>query len=435
VTLRLEGLPEGVQAEPKEVPAGADQVALHFTAPREARVLAGTYPVKVIAGAGSARAEERFTLTLQPSPPTAYAGLRLRPLADVILDPGQSKTLPVQVERDSGVGEVDIRLEHVPEGIWSEAVVLAAGDNRVDLPLGARLETGPGPATVREVKVVARSGNRHAEQRLRVTLRHTLPREIVNSVGMKLVLVQPGKFRMGSPPDEAGRNGDETEHDVQITYPFYVGTNEVTQEQYEKITGKNPSKFKEGAGGGPTHPVDSVTWLDARAYCKELTERERDKGWGAPYRLPREAEWEYACRAGAREYSPFCCGLTLPATLANYDGNHPYGGVGKGVYREKTTPAGKFDPNAWGLYDMHGNLMEWCEDWYDPEYYNTSPARDPRGPERAPAGSDRRVLRGGSWYSPAAICRSAQRESYLPTLSRPTIGFRVVLIPWVRTAP
>jgi len=378
----------------------------------------------------------RILTSAQPpsGPASTFAGLHLQPLADVTLDPGQSLKLPVQIERDNCPGEVDIRLENVPEGIWSEPAVLGPDDTRVELSLGARLEIGP--AGVCEVKVVARSGNQRDEQRIKVTLRQTLPREIVNSVGMKLVLIQPGKFRMGSPREEDQRLEEEFEHDVHISYPFYIGATEVTQEQYVKVTGKNPSLFSEGKGGGPTHPVDRVTWLEARTYCRELSERERHKGWGAPYRLPREAEWEFACRAGARESCPFSCGLTLSSTQANYDGNHPYGGKGdRGVYREKTTPVASFKPNAWGLFDMHGNVWEWCEDWYDRDYYRVSPLSDPEGPDRAPAGSDRRVLRGGSWFNGAASCRSAQRGSEVLSDGNEKIGFRLVLIPWVRTAP
>jgi formylglycine-generating enzyme required for sulfatase activity len=219
---------------------------------------------------------------------------------------------------------------------------------------------------------------------------------------------------MGSPEDEADRVKDEgPQHKVRITKPFYMGAFEVTQQQYETAMGRNPACFK-----GAANPVEEVSWKDATEFCSRLSEMD-----GAKYRLPTEAEWEYACRAGST--TPFYFGRTISRQQANFDGRYPQGDGRKGEDRETTIPVGRFAPNAFGLYDMHGNVWEWCQDWYDSRCYANGPADDPQGPSR---GSDR-VVRGGSW-SPsheASHLRSAARGHTAPTIRRNNLGIRVVV--------
>jgi formylglycine-generating enzyme required for sulfatase activity len=226
---------------------------------------------------------------------------------------------------------------------------------------------------------------------------------------------------MGSPKDEKGRKDDEDQHEVEITRPFYMGACEVTQEEYVKVTGKNPSHFS-GTGGGKfkvkgldtrRFPVEDVSWDQATAFCKKLSELPEEKKSGRYYRLPTEAEWEYACRGGATSPFPFHFGDSLAPSQANYDGR-----------LKRTSAVASYGPNAFGLYDMHGNVWEWCADWYDRNYYKNSPVKDPAGP----AAGGRRVLRGGSSDDPALTCRSAVRDYFSPAYHKYTIGFRVVCV-------
>jgi len=240
------------------------------------------------------------------------------------------------------------------------------------------------------------------------------------------VRIQGGTFSMGSPSTEPGRGDDETQHEVTVS-SFYMGKHEVTQGEYEAVMGTNPSYFK-----GDNLPVENVSWYDAVEYCNALSRKEgrspayRVKGtevtWnrGANgYRLPTEAEWEYACRAGTT--TPFNTGNNITTGQANYDGNYPYNGNEKGQYRQKTTPVGSFAANGWGLYDMHGNVWEWCWDWYGS--YPSGSQTDPFG---ASSGVGR-VDRGGSWGSYALNLRSANRSYYGPSYRyNYGIGFRLV---------
>ena len=239
------------------------------------------------------------------------------------------------------------------------------------------------------------------------------PSPITNSIGMTLVYIKPGSFLMGSPPGKPkGCEDQRPQHRVAITKGFYMGAFEVTQEQYRKVMGTNPSELKKGG----THPVETVSWDDAVAFCKKLSAREKKT-----YRLPTEAEWEYGCRAGTT--TPYAFGDTISTDLANYDGDSP--GGRKGVDRQCTTPAGSFRPNAWGLYDMHANVYEWCQDWYSPRYYARSPKADPRGPR----GGLKRTIRGGAWNGFADMCTSPWRAYGRPSARVSSIGFRVVMSP------
>jgi len=235
------------------------------------------------------------------------------------------------------------------------------------------------------------------------------PKNFTNSIGMKFVWIPPGSFMMGSPKEEKERQANEAQHKVTLTKGFYIGTHLVTQEQWQAVMGNNLSKFK----GEKNLPVEMVSWNDCQEFIKKL--RIKDK---KPYRLPTEAEWEYACRAGTT--TPFFFGETISTDQANYNGNIPYGRNGKkGVYREKTTPVGSFPANAWGLHDMHGNVLQWCQDWFGD--YPQKDVVDPQGPD---AGKGR-VLRGGSWGDAPQTCRSAYRSRDVPGYRFSSHGFRL----------
>ena len=229
--------------------------------------------------------------------------------------------------------------------------------------------------------------------------------DLGNGVKLELVLVPAGEFEMGSPEGEKGRDSDEGPvHRVRITKPFYIGKYEMTQDVWEKVMGNNPSNFK-----GARNPVEEVSWDDCQEFLRKLTAL----GKGT-FRLPTEAEWEYACRAGSR--TRFCFGDADDglADSAWHNSNSA----------EQTYPVGQKRANAWGLYDMHGHVWEWCFDWYSVDYYRQSAPNDPVGP---PAGSTR-VLRGGYWSGRASHCRSAFRVHYGPASRYHTCGFRVVCV-------
>ncbi len=232
---------------------------------------------------------------------------------------------------------------------------------------------------------------------------------IVRSINYKMVYIKPGTFIMGSPSEEPERDDDETQHMVTLTQGFYMGVTEVTQAQWEKVMGNNPSHHKDC----DDCPVEEVSWQDCQKFIKKLN---RIEGTGK-YRLPTEAEWEYACRAGTT--TPFDAGRCLLMDQANYDGKHPLPGCQKGLYRGRTVPVASFAPNAWGLFDMHGNVWEWCQDWYGD--YPSGHARDPEGP----SSGSYRVFRGGSWNCYARGCRSASRSRYIPAYRGSDIGFRL----------
>src|ERR1019366_4146190 len=184
---------------------------------------------------------------------------------------------------------------------------------------------------------------------------------------------------------------------------------EVTHSQYLKVMGKNPAFFKVAK---PDFPIDQVSWNAGAEFCRRLSGMADEKKASRTYRLPTEAEWEYACRAGTK--TTFHFGDTLQATQANFDGNFPFGGADKGPNLQKPVKGGSYPPNAWGLYDMHGNVAEWCSDWYDPDYYKKSPKDDPKGPDNGVVstgfGKDCfHVLRGGSWLDEGRACRAAYR--------------------------
>jgi RNA polymerase sigma factor (sigma-70 family) len=228
------------------------------------------------------------------------------------------------------------------------------------------------------------------------------PKHYTNTLGMKFVWIPPGSFIMGSPKNEEGREPgkgtDETQHKVTLTKGFYMSVYPVTQEQWESVMGNNPSAFK----GEKNLPVDRVSWDDCQEFVKKLRENDKDK---KAYRLPTEAEWEYGCRAGTT--TAFFFGDTISTDQVNYNGEEVYGKGKKGINRDKPTPVGSFPANAWGLHDMHGNVYQWCQDFYGE--YPKNDLVDPQGPAKAEGPGDGRVFRGGAWpYAPVA-CRSAAR--------------------------
>jgi uncharacterized protein (TIGR02996 family) len=250
---------------------------------------------------------------------------------------------------------------------------------------------------------------------------------VVNSIGMPLVFIPPGRFVMGSPETEANRFATEGPlHKVELTRPFLVGAGPVTQEEYRRVMGSNPSRFHR-RGKSKTdpdqRPVEGVSWPDATQFCERLSRLSAEQADGRTYRLPTEAEWEYACRAGARDQTPYHFGFFLSsATQVNFDGVYGRDRDRKERYRKVTTPVCTFPPNAFGLFDMHGNVWEWCNDWFGEDYYRKSPRQDPQGPETG----DRRVQRGGCWDCVEWACRTAYRVGERPDDASSYNGMRVV---------
>ena len=271
-------------------------------------------------------------------------------------------------------------------------------------------------------------------------------RDCTNSIGMKLARIEPGSFLMGSTEHQidqlmsiessAGEpfpvhvfSDEQPQHPVKITRPFFLGIHEVTQGQYQAVMGENPSHFK----GSDDLPVEQVSWLDAVLFCNKLSEQEKRTPFyringtevtiagGNGYRLPTEAEWEYACRAGSTTLFPFGDDVSKL-------GDHAWYGCGnRGNSGGRTHLVGQQRPNAWGLYDMLGNVLEWCQDWYEVGYYAASPPADPPGPSQA---SDR-VIRGGCWDTYSWYCHPADRGRMIrsgPGARGSLAGFRVAAV-------
>ncbi|MDY0165855.1 MAG: formylglycine-generating enzyme family protein [Thermoguttaceae bacterium] len=249
-----------------------------------------------------------------------------------------------------------------------------------------------------------------------------LPVEVSNTIGMKFVLIPPGEFMMGSPAGDGDAYDDEKpQHRVRITKPFYFGIHEVTQAEYRQVMGSNPSGFSQTGtrsdrvSGIDTSrlPVEQVSWENAVEFCRKLSASSGERSAGREYRLPTEAEWEYTCRAGTA--TPFHFGSDLSAASARFDGSSSSG---------RPTAIGSYSANGFGLYDMHGNVHEWCADWFSSSYYANSPMDDPLGPTSGSA----RVRRGGSWLSIPRGCRSAFRSGTSPDRGFNVQGFRVALV-------
>jgi formylglycine-generating enzyme required for sulfatase activity len=233
--------------------------------------------------------------------------------------------------------------------------------------------------------------------------------DLGKGVKLELVLIPAGEFLMGSPDSAKEANyWEKPQHRVRITKPFYLGKFAVTQEQWEAVMGNNPSKFK-----GPKNPVETVSWEDCQKFLEKLNAKvgtERGK-----FVLPTEAQWEYASRAGST--TRYCFGDD-EKQLGEYAWYLPNSD-------KKSHPVGEKKPNAWGLYDMHGNVWGWCQDWYKDVYYKESPVDDPPGP----TGGSNRMIRGGSCFCPAWFCRSADRSYTVPGDRNFILGLRVSLVP------
>lgn len=222
--------------------------------------------------------------------------------------------------------------------------------------------------------------------------------------------IQPGRFMMGSPESEPERFNDELLHEVVLTHGYWMADTACTQALWEAVMEKNPSYFR-----GKQRPVEGLSWNDVIDFINKINEMKE----GLDLRLPTEAEWEYACRAGTK--TPFWFGENITTDQVNYDGNNPYAGGKMGLYRGETVDVKSLPCNGWGLYEMHGNLWEWCADWYGE--YSADPVAGSMGPEQGGV----RVLRGGGWFSDGRFVRSARRHRDNPTYDcNNLIGFRLV---------
>jgi formylglycine-generating enzyme required for sulfatase activity len=319
-------------------------------------------------------------------------------------------------------------------------------DNGTTLPTGLSLEGTTGvisgtPTTAGTYSFTVKAANAEGNDTKQLSI------TIVSFVTM--VLIKQGTFTMGSPVNEPDRFNQEIQHQVTLTKDFYMGKYPVTQAQYEALTGNNPSQYKTPVApetSTANRPVENVTWYDALEFCNKLSEKEgltpaytitnrNPSSGGYPiyganvtwnqnangYRLPTEAQWEYACRAGTT--TPFNTGDNITTDQANYNGNYPYNNNPKGIYLARTTGVGIFAPNAWGLYDMHGNVEEWCWNWSGGPY-NSNPQTDPTGPDSG----NSKITRGGSWKDACIHLRSAFVLGVPPyqTPAEGLRGFRVV---------
>jgi uncharacterized protein (TIGR02996 family) len=253
--------------------------------------------------------------------------------------------------------------------------------------------------------------------------------EMTNSIGMRFVLIPPGTFLMGSPEDEPGRWESERLREVELTRAFWLGVFPVTQGEYRKVRKNNAAAFRPrgrrvaAARGHETDrfPVERVSWHQAMGFCQRLSERLQEQAAGRGYRLATEAEWEYACRAGTT--TPFHFGTTINVAQANFDGSRPYDHALPETVLGRPCVVGSYAPNAFGLFDMHGNVWEWCADWRDMDVPpQEGPMRDPTGP----AEGGPRCSRGGAWSFSANHCRAAYRGHDEPAGRYDNTGFRVV---------
>jgi formylglycine-generating enzyme required for sulfatase activity len=289
----------------------------------------------------------------------------------------------------------------------TKAPPIQPGKTRQETAVGNKTEGSPiQPGKARQETAV---GNKTEGSPKKLTV------DLGHRVKLEMVLIPAGEFLMGSPESDKDATPEEKpQHRVRITKPFYLGKYLVTQEQWEAVMGGNPSLFK-----GPKNPVEQVSWDDCQVFLGKLNEN-----FGAGrgnFHLPTEAQWEYACRAGSK--TRYCFG-------DKESGLGEYAWYGKNSGGQ-SHPVGEKKPNAWGLYDMHGNVWEWCHDWHDIRYYANAPMDDPMGP----ATGSNRVLRGGSfnpgpaWADWAWYCRSAFRNSDEPGLRSGVLGLRVCLVP------
>jgi len=233
-----------------------------------------------------------------------------------------------------------------------------------------------------------------------------MPDTLMNSIGIEFVLVPSGSFRMGGAKElEQAEDHEIPRHVVKFSKAFFMGKYEVTQAQWSEMMNNNPSAFKDGI-----RPVERVSWNDVQAFIQKLNTKEETN----KYRLPTEAEWEYAARADSEDSYTFGCDVSILSQYAWYRNNS--GG--------EIHPVGELKPNAWGLYDMHGNVHEWCQDWFDRKYYSQSPTNAPLGPSLGLA----KTLRGGDWGSEDWYCRCASRSLSSPDRRSNRLGFRLMML-------
>ena len=257
------------------------------------------------------------------------------------------------------------------------------------------------PALAPAVTGLAEGSAAAQERQFAICRERNLPYETSNSIGLRFRLIPPGTFLMGSPVGEVGRGDGEMQHEVMIPEPFYLSVFEINQDQWMKIMHRNPSSYL-----GGNRPVEEVTWEECRTFVQTLCERENVTP--GTYRLPLEEEWEYACRAGTT--TAFCFGNDMRRLkdYADYNNNND----------TSTVPCGSRKPNAYGIYDLHGNVWEWCQNYFRP--YFPKPGAEPGTDE------DWRVIRGGNWHEPAENCRSANRARLPPLSHGNMLGFRIV---------
>lgn len=328
------------------------------------------------------------------------------------------------------------------------------GDNSYATREAAEAEMfNVGETALPQLHVAARS---NSDVEIRARAIHAIERIMValcesSTLGMTFAHVKAGKFLMGSQVTEKERREDEDQHVVELKRPFLIGAHEVTQDEYAEVMEQRPSWFSPTGEGAEKvanletgrFPVDSVTWFDAIVFCNRLSELDGYQPYysitdikfedssrisasveivgGTGYRLPTEAEWEYACRAGST--TPYHFEDSNRGGNFNHRSQTSYGVATRNPRR--STTVGSYNSNAWDIYDMHGNVAEWCWDWYDKSYYANSSTVDPSGPESG----DHRVLRGGSWLVGQASCRSASRFWNVPGQGDMHIGFRIARTP------
>jgi formylglycine-generating enzyme required for sulfatase activity len=329
---------------------------------------------------------------------------------DVYVDGGK-----MTVSWDEGGKKAEIR---VPPGTREVKVTkdgFTAFGKRVELSDGERF-TLEAQIEQQQVEEPEDEGRRAGEER------------DDNALKMKFCWCPAGTFRMGSPAGEVDHVHNEGPVEVTLSRGFWIGKTEVTQSQWQNVmgTGLRDQKLKGGigeiGGEGPDHPMYFVTYTEATEFCSKLTASERAAGRllaGWDYRLPTEAQWEYACRAGTTTATAF--GDRLGNHQANFDGDHPYNGASSGPSHRATVPVGSYIPNPWGVLDMHGNVWEWCRDWYAD---SLAGGHDPEGP---PSGA-LRSKRGGAWCNVGAACRSAGRAGLGPEVRYDFLGFRVARV-------
>ncbi len=391
-SLYVETSPRGALVYVNGGRVGASPVSLSDLSPGRVEVLAnlegykyGKESVWIQAGK-----ETRVTLLLEPVPTTGTLRVTSDPSgARWYLDGAYVGTTPgAMSEVAAGSHKVALKLEEHRD--WEETVSVRVGEEA-----NVRASLTPVPP-----KPVPSAGNTGK----------TLVDRIAGEE-FKFAYVPPGTFTMGSPSNEPGRSSNETQHQVTLTQGYYLQTTEVTQGQWKAVMGSNPSNFK---NCGDDCPVENISWNDCQSFIQKLN---RLAG-GDRYRLPTEAEWEYAARAGTT--TPFAFGDCLSTDEANYNGNYPLSGCSKGEYRKMTVRTGSLSANAWGLHDMHGNVWEWCQDWYGD--YPSGSVTDPTGP----SSGSLRVLRGGGWICIARYCRSADRSGNTPVNSFDGLGARLL---------